>query len=109
VASPISERQASVLRAVVAGYVGEAAPIGSKTLARMLPISLSSASVRSVLGELADLGLVEKPHASAGRVPTEQGLRVFVAALLPHADLAPLERATSPGVSTTWTSATSCT
>ena len=52
----LSERQASVLRAVVAGYVGEAAPIGSKTLARMLPISLSSASVRSVLGELAEGG-----------------------------------------------------
>lgn len=88
----LSERQASVLRAVVAGYVGEAAPIGSKTLASLLPMSLSSASVRTVLGELAELGLVEKRHASAGRVPTELGLRVFVDALRPHADLAPLER-----------------
>ena len=88
----LSERQASVLRAVVTGYVGEAAPIGSETLARLLPIRLSSASIRSVLGELAGLGLVDKPHASAGRVPTEQGLRVFVDALLPHTDLAPLER-----------------
>jgi heat-inducible transcriptional repressor len=81
-----------VLRAVVSGYVGEAAPIGSKTLARLLPMSLSSASVRNVLGELAELGLLEKPHASAGRIPTERGLRLFVDALLPHADLAPLER-----------------
>jgi heat-inducible transcriptional repressor len=81
-----------VLRAVVSGYVGEAAPIGSKTVARLLPMSLSSASVRSVLGELAELGLLEKPHASAGRVPTERGLRCFVDSLLPHADLAPLEQ-----------------
>jgi len=92
--SPIelSERQGAVLRAVVTGYVGEAAPIGSKTLAHLLPINLSSASVRNVLAELAELGLVEKPHASAGRIPTERGLRLFVDSLLPHADLAPLEQ-----------------
>jgi heat-inducible transcriptional repressor len=92
--SPIalSERQAAVLRAVVAGYVGEAAPIGSKTITHLLPTHLSAASVRSVLAELAELGLLEKPHASAGRVPTERGLRLFVDSLLPHADLAPLER-----------------
>jgi heat-inducible transcriptional repressor len=81
-----------VLRAVVAGYVGEAAPIGSKTLAQLLPMNLSAASVRSVLGELAELGLVEKPHASAGRVPTGLGLRLFVDVLLPHADLALFEQ-----------------
>jgi heat-inducible transcriptional repressor len=92
--SPIelSERQGAVLRAVVTGYVGEAAPIGSKTLAHLLPMNLSAASVRNVLAELAELGLVEKPHASAGRIPTERGLRLFVDSLLPHADLAPLEQ-----------------
>lgn len=92
--SPIelSERQAAVLRAVVTGFVGEAMPIGSKTLAHLLPMNLSAASVRNVLAELALLGLVEKPHASAGRVPTERGLRLFVDALLPRADLAPLEQ-----------------
>ena len=88
----LSERQAAVLRAVVTGFVGEAVPIGSKTLAHLLPMNLSAATVRSVLGELAELGLVEKPHASAGRVPTERGLRLFVDTLLPHADLAPLEQ-----------------
>jgi len=88
----LNERQRTVLRAVVTSYVGEAAPIGSKTLAALLPMSLSSASVRTVLGELAELGLVEKPHASAGRVPTERGLRLFVDALLPAMDLAAHER-----------------
>jgi heat-inducible transcriptional repressor len=81
-----------VLRAVVTGYVGEATPIGSRTIASLLPTSLSAASVRSVLGELAELGLLEQPHASAGRIPTERGLRLFVDSLLPHADLGPLER-----------------
>jgi heat-inducible transcriptional repressor len=88
----LSERQAAVLRAVVAGYVGEVAPVGSKTVARLLPVSLSAASVRSVLAELAELGLLEKPHASAGRIPTERGLRLFVASLLPRTELGPLAR-----------------
>jgi heat-inducible transcriptional repressor len=81
-----------VLRAVVAGYVGEAAPIGSRTLANLLAVNLSAASVRNVLAELAELGLIEKPHASAGRLPTERGLRLFVDSLLPRTELAPLER-----------------
>jgi heat-inducible transcriptional repressor len=71
-----------VLRAVVCGYVGEASPVGSEMIAVLLPGSLSSASVRNTLAELAELGLVEKPHRSAGRVPTEQGFRVYVDQLL---------------------------
>jgi heat-inducible transcriptional repressor len=67
-----------VLRAVVASYVGEASPVGSTTLVHLLPVALSSASVRNTMGELTRLGLIEKSHPSAGRVPTEQGLRVFV-------------------------------
>jgi heat-inducible transcriptional repressor len=88
----ITERQAAVLRAVVASYVGEAAPVGSKTISYLLPITLSSASIRNVLAELAELGLVEKPHASAGRVPTERGLRLFVDELVAPVRLAPSER-----------------
>jgi len=78
----LSERQASVLRAIVQAYVGEAAPIGSQTLTHLLPIQISSASVRATLAELAGMGLVEKPHSSSGRIPTERGLRVFVDRLL---------------------------
>ena len=83
-----------MLRAVVAAHVGEAAPVGSETLTHLLPMSLSPASVRSVLAELASLELVEKPHASAGRVPTERGLRLFVDELLQAPRLAPYERRT---------------
>lgn len=88
----LSERQSAVLRAVVAGYVGEAAPIGSKTLSHLLPVSISAASIRNTLAELTDLGLVDQPHRSAGRVPTEQGLRLFVDELLAPVDLAASER-----------------
>ena len=76
----LSERQQMVLRAVVTAYVGEALPVGSATLSHLLPVSLSSASVRNTMAELASLGLIEKPHPSAGRLPTEQGLRLFVEA-----------------------------
>ena len=84
----LSERQAAVLRAVVASYVGEGAPIGSRTLSHLLPVPLSAASIRNTLGELTELGLVEKPHASSGRVPTEQGLRRFVDELMAPGALA---------------------
>jgi heat-inducible transcriptional repressor len=85
-------RQAQVLQALVGAYVGLAAPVGSATLTRLLPMRLSSASVRNTLGELHALGLLEKPHRSAGRVPSELGLRVFVDQLLPQRELGPFER-----------------
>jgi heat-inducible transcriptional repressor len=78
----LSERQAEVLRIVVSSWIGQAAPIASDTIAHLLPVAWSSATVRSTLAELAELGLVTKPHASAGRFPTEQGVRFFVRRLL---------------------------
>jgi len=88
----LTHRQAAVLRAVVASYVGEGTPVGSQTLSHLLSVPLSAASIRNTLVELSELGLVEKAHRSAGRVPSHQGLRRFVAELLAPADLAPSER-----------------
>lgn len=88
----LSERQSQVLRAVVHSYVGAVAPVGSGTISTLLPVSLSAASVRNTLAELADLGLVEKPHRSAGRVPTEQGFRVYVDQLVDARELGGWER-----------------
>ena len=85
----MNERQARVLRAVVGAYVGAAAPVGSKTIAQLLSTRLSSASIRNTMSELAELGLIEKPHSSAGRVPTEAGLRLFVDHLLTPRDVTP--------------------
>ena len=81
----LTDRQATVLRAIVSGYVGEAAPVGSRSLSHVLPIPLSAASIRNTMGELAELGLITKPHRSAGRVPTDAGLRAFVARVAPRA------------------------
>jgi heat-inducible transcriptional repressor len=78
----LTSRQGTVLRAVVASYVGEGNPVGSQTLARGLPVHLSSATIRNTMGELTRQGLLEQPHTSAGRIPTELGLRVFVDELL---------------------------
>ena len=79
---------------MVNAYVGEAGPIGSGTLAHLLPVSVSSASIRTVLAELAEKGLVEKPHASSGRIPTERGLRIFVNSMVDADELGAYERRT---------------
>lgn len=89
---PLSPRQEAVLRAVVGVYLSDAAPVGSTTLSHFLPIRLSSASVRTTLGELAELGLLEQPHASAGRLPSERGLRVFIDRLLSQAPISDYDR-----------------
>jgi heat-inducible transcriptional repressor len=78
----LTERQRLVLRAVVGAYVADAAPVGSLTISHLLPTRLSSASIRSTLAELAEFGLVEQPYTSAGRVPTEEGLRLFIDQIL---------------------------
>lgn len=88
----LSDRQQRILRSLVLAYVRSAAPIGSEMISQVLPLKLSSASVRTTLAELSELGLIEKPHASAGRVPTERGLRLFVDSLLDPSDLGPHER-----------------
>ena len=79
----LDERQRMVLRALVTAYVADANPVGSTTISYLLPVRLSSASVRTTMSELADLGLISKSHASAGREPTSRGLRFFVDQLLP--------------------------
>ncbi|MCP4037690.1 MAG: heat-inducible transcription repressor HrcA [bacterium] len=84
----LSDRQARVMRAVVGAYVGAAAPVGSATISSLLSTPLSSASIRTTMAELAELGLIEKPHSSAGRVPTEMGLRLFIDHLLQPREVA---------------------
>lgn len=80
----LTERQAMVLRAIVASYVGEAAPVGSRALSHVLSVPLSAQSIRITMSELAELGLVEKPHRSSGRVPTDAGLRFYVDHVVPR-------------------------
>ncbi len=86
---PISEltiRARNIFRLVVEGYIGSGQPVGSKTLAGAGGVNLSPASIRSVLHELETLGLLAAPHTSAGRLPTEQGLRLFVDGMMQVAE-----------------------
>ncbi len=79
---PLSDRAEVLLRTLVESYIDEGLPQGSRTLARRSGLDLSPATIRSILADLEDLGLVVSPHTSAGRVPTQAGYRVFVDSLL---------------------------
>jgi len=74
----VTGRAREIFRQVVEAYIHSGQPVGSKTLAGGGALNLSPASIRSVLAELEGLGLLSHPHTSAGRMPTEQGLRLFV-------------------------------
>ena len=83
----LDARSAAVLREIVEQYVETGEPVGSRTLSRRLPISLSPATIRNVMADLTDAGLLFAPHTSAGRLPTELGLRLFVDGLLQFGEL----------------------
>src|SRR5271165_4331759 len=90
----LGDRPREVFRHLVEAFLTSGEPVGSRTLSQRLPISLSPASIRNVMADLETLGLLYAPHTSAGRVPTERGLRMFVDGLLEIGELAPEERAT---------------
>jgi heat-inducible transcriptional repressor len=94
--TPVSEltgRAREIFRLVVEGYLDTGQPVGSKALAGGGAINLSSASIRSVLHDLEQLGLLAAPHTSAGRMPTDLGLRLFVDGIMQVAEPTPEERA----------------
>ena len=78
----LNERSREIFRQIVESYFATGEPVGSRNLSRLLPITLSPASVRNVMSDLEQLGLIYAPHTSAGRLPTELGLRFFVDALM---------------------------
>jgi heat-inducible transcriptional repressor len=95
--SELTERAREVFRLVVEGYLGSGAPVGSRTISRLPGISLSPASIRNVMQDLEEAGLLSHPHTSAGRVPTECGLRLFVDGMMQAAEPSAEERATIEG------------
>ncbi len=88
----LSTRARDIFRLVVDGYLTSGQPVGSKTLAGDSGLNLSPASIRSVLAELEGLGLLAAPHTSAGRMPTETGLRLFVDGMMQVAEPSAEER-----------------
>jgi heat-inducible transcriptional repressor len=89
----LDDRSREIFRRIVESYLETGEPLGSRNLSRLLPISLSPASVRNVMSDLEELGLIYSPHISAGRLPTQSGLRFFVDAFMQVGDLSAEERA----------------
>lgn len=88
----LSERSREIFREIVDAYVETGEPVGSRTLSRRLSVSLSPATVRNVMSDLEEAGLLFAPHTSAGRVPTEEDMRMFVDGLLELGTLGDVER-----------------
>lgn len=91
--SELTDRARDIFRLVVEGFISSGQPVGSKALASEGRVNLSPASIRSVLAELEMLGLLAAPHTSAGRMPTESGLRLFVDGMMQVAEPTREERA----------------
>lgn len=89
----LNDRSREVFRRVVEGYLESGEPVGSRTLTRLMSEKVSAATVRNVMQDLEFLGLLNSPHISAGRIPTQQGLRMFVDGLLEVRDLETSDRA----------------
>ncbi|MBA2408872.1 MAG: heat-inducible transcription repressor HrcA [Gammaproteobacteria bacterium] len=81
-ATALSERGQHLLRVLVQTYIGDGRPVGSQTLLRAAAVDLSPATIRSVMADLEDRGLIYSPHASAGRIPTVKGYRLFIDTML---------------------------
>ncbi len=93
----LDQRSREIFRQIVDGYLATGEPVGSRNIARLLPtsassISLSPASVRNIMSDLERAGLIYAPHTSAGRLPTELGLRFFVDAIMEVGNLTTDER-----------------
>ncbi|MGC1711517.1 MAG: heat-inducible transcriptional repressor HrcA, partial [Methyloceanibacter sp.] len=88
----LNERSREIFKRIVETYLATGEPVGSRNLSRALPMTLSPASVRNVMSDLENLGLIYAPHTSAGRLPTQTGLRLFVDGLLEIGDITEEER-----------------
>jgi heat-inducible transcriptional repressor len=102
----IDARARRLLRTLISQYLSDGEPVGSRTLARSSGLEVSPATIRNIMADLEDAGLVASPHTSAGRIPTPRGLRLFVDSLLelkplPRDDMARLQGGLPPHQTTT--------
>ena len=88
----LNERSRQIFRQLVDAYLETGEPVGSRTLSKRLAMNLSAATIRNVMADLEEIGLLSQPHTSAGRLPTAAGLRLFVDGLLEVGDLTDDER-----------------
>ncbi len=88
----LDERKMQILRAIVTDYINTAEPVGSRTLARKYLLGISPATIRNEMADLEEIGYLQQPHTSAGRIPSDKGYRFYVDVLMDH-HLLPLETA----------------
>jgi heat-inducible transcriptional repressor len=88
----LNERTRDIFRQIVDSYLATGEPVGSRNISRLITVPLSPASVRNVMSDLEQLGLIYAPHTSAGRLPTELGLRFFVDSLMQVGELTDAQR-----------------
>jgi heat-inducible transcriptional repressor len=88
----LTERQKSVLSSIVRRYVGNAEPVGSRQVSKDIVDSLSPATIRNVMSDMEEMGLIDQPHTSAGRQPTERGFRIWVDQIMPPVALSDQEK-----------------
>ncbi len=91
-ADALSERERDILRLIVQQFIASAGPVGSRSLARAHDLDLSAASIRNTMSDLEEMGYLDHPYTSAGRVPTQLGYRTFVDELMEAPALSPVER-----------------
>ncbi len=96
----LDDRAKLLLKALVERYIADGQPVGSRTLAKAAGMELSPATIRNVMSDLEDLGLIASPHTSAGRIPTARGYRLFVDTMLTvrRESLPPVSEMTAPGI-----------
>ncbi len=80
----LDDRKKAILRAIVEGYIQNAEPVGSRSIAKSTDLNLSAATIRNEMGDLEDMGFLVQPHTSAGRIPTGLGFRFYVDSLMNH-------------------------
>lgn len=92
-AMELTDRKKQILKIVVESYINTAEPVGSKAIVEQMPGKISSATIRNELADLVELGYLEQPHTSAGRVPSAKGYRLYVNELMERKALSAEETA----------------
>lgn len=90
----MDERKQQILLAIIKDYVSTAEPVGSRTISRKYDLGVSPATIRNEMADLEEMGFIEQPHTSAGRIPSNLGYRYYVDCLMPHEDLTEEEEVT---------------
>ena len=83
----LDDRKLKILQAIISDYIATAEPVGSRTIAKKYDMGISSATIRNEMSDLEEMGLIIQPHASAGRIPSDLGYRLYVDHIMPKKKL----------------------